>query len=100
MPERQILHETPFADTVRQFHDAGVRFVVIGGVAMGLHGSNYVTHDTDFAHAVEAEDDLIAMKRAANRPKDQNHLFELMALKNKFSAQTTPADARVEEEGR
>ena len=26
-------------------------------------------------------DDLISMKRAANRPKDQNHLLELLALK-------------------
>ena len=26
-------------------------------------------------------DDLIAMKRAANRPKDQNHVLELLALK-------------------
>ena len=25
--------------------------------------------------------DLIAMKRPANRPKDQSHLYELLALK-------------------
>jgi len=154
--------ETPFADTIRRFHEAGVRFVVIGGVAMGLHGSSYVTSDVDFAYAVEPENverlaallagiharvlgrpagdgfvidpailqrvrflnlktdmgevdvlreiggidsfeglwdravpmdlggftaqiasinDLIAMKRAANRLKDQNHLYELLALK-------------------
>lgn len=30
---------------------------------------------------VAAIDDLILMKRAANRPKDQNHILELMALK-------------------
>lgn len=30
---------------------------------------------------VASIDDLIQMKRAANRPKDQNHIFELLALK-------------------
>jgi predicted nucleotidyltransferase len=30
---------------------------------------------------VASLDDLIAMKRAANRPKDQNHLLELEALR-------------------
>ena len=30
---------------------------------------------------VASVDDLIAMKRAANRPKDQNHLLELEALR-------------------
>lgn len=136
--------------------------MLIGGVAMGLHGSNFITHDTDFAYAVEPEnldrlassllaiharvlgrpandgfvitsqtlqrarflnldtdlgevdvmreipgvdsfeglweraipmdlgdltvhvaslDDLISMKRAANRPKDQAHISELLNLK-------------------
>ena len=31
--------------------------------------------------AVAGLDDLIAMKKAANRPKDRNHLLELQALK-------------------
>ena len=30
---------------------------------------------------VASLDDLIAMKRAANRPKDQSHLYELEAIK-------------------
>jgi hypothetical protein len=51
MPERVV----PFADSIRRFHEANIRFVVIGGVAMGAHGSNYVTNDIDFAYAIEAE---------------------------------------------
>ena len=34
-----------------------------------------------FVVRVASIDDLIAMKRAANRPKDQNHIYELLALK-------------------
>jgi predicted nucleotidyltransferase len=132
--------------------DAGVRFVVVGGVAMHLHGASNVTFDFDVAfardpadfHAVErlttlldarcvrdapslrdstyltletvrgnvdlmanlpgmdcfaglweratmmevdgcmvrvaSLDDLIAMKRAANRPKDREHIIQIQAL--------------------
>ena len=154
--------DSPFAETIRRFEEAGVRFVVIGGVALALHGSDSLASDVDFAYAVDPEnlerlsalltairarvlgrpandgfvvtpatlravrflnlatelgavdvmrvvpgvdsfeglweravpldlggfvvrvaslDDLIAMKRAANRPKDQYHLVELLALK-------------------
>ncbi len=35
----------------------------------------------DLTFRVASLDDLIAMKRAANRPKDQAHVMELLALK-------------------
>ncbi|WP_395144625.1 hypothetical protein [Armatimonas sp.] len=147
---------------LRVLHDASVRFVVIGGIAMRLHGCAHITQDVDVSYARDREnlkalaqvlashharlrgipddlpfildeftfrnvqnltlqtdlgevdllavpdgadsfeglwerslemslgeftvqvasiDDLIAMKRAANRPKDQAHLYELLALK-------------------
>lgn len=36
--------------TIRALHDEGVSFVVIGGVAMFLHGSAHATKDIDFCY--------------------------------------------------
>ncbi len=36
---------------------------------------------------VASIEDLISMKRAANRPKDQNHILELLALKKLLAAE-------------
>jgi len=38
-------------ETIRILYDAGVQFVVIGGVAMGLQGSAHLTKDIDFCYA-------------------------------------------------
>ena len=156
-------------EAVRAIHNGGVRFVLIGGLALRAHGSNYLTTDVDVAYATEPEnlerlaaalptmharvlgrpandnfvitaltlqkvrflnlrtdygevdvmreiggvdsfeelwaravpmdlggftvrvasiDDLIAMKRAANRSKDQLHIFELLALKKLIETET------------
>lgn len=153
---------------VRSFHEAGIDFVLIGGLAMRAHGANNMTTDADFAYAIEPDnlerlaaflptiharvigrprnenfvittdtlrkvrflnldsdlgaidvmrdiagidsleglraratlmdlggfvvpvasiDDLIAMKRAANRVKDQSHIYELLALKKLIEAE-------------
>ncbi len=40
-----------FESLVQALNDAGVRYVVIGGLAMVLQGSNYATVDSDFAVA-------------------------------------------------
>jgi hypothetical protein len=42
-----------FVRLVRALNEAGVRYVVIGGMAMVLHGSDYATVDSDFAVASE-----------------------------------------------
>src|SRR6266567_1787757 len=38
-------------ETIRILYDAGVEFVVIGGVAMGLQVSAHLTKDIDFCYA-------------------------------------------------
>jgi len=38
-------------ETIRILNDAGVEFVIIGGVAMGLQGSAHLTRDIDFCYA-------------------------------------------------
>ena len=149
-----------FEKLIRSLDENEVRFVIVGGIAMVLHGSDYSTVDSDFAVADDSEvteplvralagfnprpthfspgtpfvwdarsifgavislstdagdvdllrvlpgvdsfdglmdrsvvrrifgmdvhvasiQDLIAMKKAANRPKDLNHISELEAL--------------------
>lgn len=39
-----------FAQTLRVLQDAGVDFVIIGGVAMGLQGSAHLTKDIDLCY--------------------------------------------------
>jgi hypothetical protein len=38
-------------ETIRVLYDAGVEFVIIGGVAMGLQGSAHLTKDIDSCYA-------------------------------------------------
>jgi predicted nucleotidyltransferase len=105
-----------------------VRYVIIGGIAMRLHGSSHVTDDVDICYSRNSEnlqalaaspagiasfdglwersntmeihvlsvhvaslDDLIAMKRAAGRIKDQGHILELEALR-KLIQENPPAN--------
>lgn len=164
--EDNMADDTDFRRIIGALNDSGLRFVIIGGIAMRLQGSAHITDDIDFAFArdpasletlvkvlapyhprlrgvpaglpffwdvrtlqtsinltletdagsvdllgepagivsfddlwqraalidwqgvpvrVASVDDLIAMKRAANRPKDQNHLLELEALRKLVS---------------
>jgi predicted nucleotidyltransferase len=161
MPKELLTPE--FREIIQLITERNIHFVIIGGIAMRLHGSAHITQDVDFSYARDKEnlqalskalreknarlrgvpedlpfvldeytfrntqnltlitdlgeidllavpdgidsfegllersvamdlgeglivqvasiDDLIAMKRAANRPKDQSHLYELLALK-------------------
>lgn len=54
--------------TLRLLTQHGVEFVIVGGVAIGAHGSSYLTA-------------LINTKRAAGRTKDLLALPELEALR-------------------
>jgi hypothetical protein len=158
-----------FQQILAAFAEQNVRVVMIGGVAMRLHGSAHITDDVDFCYArdranldalaralaphhpklrgapddlpfiwdtrtlqgllnitlktdigivdmlgeaagvdsfeglwnrsvlmeahglpvrVASIDDLIAMKRAANRVKDRNHILELEALRRLIQSET------------
>ncbi len=44
-----------FEILIKAFNTHGVSFVVVGGMAMVLHGSNYSTVDSDFAVATDPE---------------------------------------------
>ena len=44
-----------FEEALIILSDAGVRFVVVGGVAATLHGLNYVTFDLGFCYARDNE---------------------------------------------
>ena len=47
--------DTALRTVVRQIHDAGIRFVLVGGMALIAHGGNDVTQDVDISPAPEKE---------------------------------------------
>ena len=52
-----------FEKTLTLLSDEGVRFVIIGGLAITIHGSSYVTFDLDICYAREDEN-LTRLARA------------------------------------
>jgi predicted nucleotidyltransferase len=52
-----------FERTLTLLSDAGVQFVIIGGLAVTIHGSSYVTYDLDICYARDDEN-LIRLARA------------------------------------
>lgn len=52
-----------FEKTLTLLSDAGVRFVIVGGLAVTIHGSSYVTFDLDLCYARDGEN-LAALARA------------------------------------
>ncbi len=59
-----LLGETPGVESYQNLKERGTDLDLFG-----------------FSVRVASIDDLIRMKQAANRPKDRNHILELMALK-------------------
>lgn len=52
-----------FEKTLTLLSDSGVQFVIIGGLAITIHGSSYVTFDLDICYARDDEN-LIRLARA------------------------------------
>jgi len=44
-----------YLDLCRMLEEAGVRYLVVGGVAVNLHGINRLTHDIDLMLALDSE---------------------------------------------
>ena len=44
-----------YLDLFRKLEDAGVRYLVVGGIAVNLHGVNRLTHDVDLMLAMDPE---------------------------------------------
>lgn len=75
---------------LKSLNDLHVRFVLIGASAFPSHGYMRLTNDVDILieptrenaqRTLASLDDLIKMKRAANRPKDREDLKALLAIK-------------------
>ena len=74
-------------ETLRVLYDAGVEFVLIGGAAMNLQGSAYVTQDLDFCYA-RSKGNMQALARALepyhprlrNAPEDLPFFFDAKTI--------------------
>lgn len=55
-----------YLDLFRKLEDAGVRYLVVGGIAVNLHGVNRLTHDVDLMLALDSEN-LRRFVSVANR---------------------------------
>jgi len=81
--------ETDFQKSIELMVQSGVRFVIIGGVAMRLQGSSHVTDDIDFTYSRDPEGlpGLVATLnhyhvRLRGFPADLPFFFDLRTLKN------------------
>ena len=74
--------------TLRVLYDAGVEFVLIGGAAMQLQGSAYLTEDLDFCYA-RSKRNMQALARALephhphlrDAPQDLPFRFDVETIK-------------------
>jgi len=65
-----------FERLIQAFNREGVRYVVIGGMAMVLHGSDHATVDVDFAVAADAENtDPLVRALTPLHPRPKNRLL-------------------------
>lgn len=78
---------TELSDVLRALVDAKAKVVVVGGVAMQLHGSAYLTNDVDFVYErtrENAERIVAALGRFSPRPRgfpsDLPFIFDVQTL--------------------
>src|SRR4051812_914806 len=88
-------------EIARRLSEAGVEFVIVGGVAIRSHGGNYVTEDLDICYARTRENlkkiaDVLALlsPRPRNFPSDLPYVFDWTTLQQgtNFTFETSMGD--------
>lgn len=84
-----MLVPTEFLKAIKLMMDSGIRFVIIGGVAMRIQGAAHTTDDIDFSYARDADSfpgliDIMNKNhvRLRNVPADLPFFFDLRTLRN------------------
>lgn len=84
-----MLVPTEFQEAIELMIDCGIRFVIIGGVAMRMQGTGHVTDDIDFCYSREpqglqflAETINANHGKLRNSPPDLPFFFDMRTLKN------------------
>lgn len=81
-----------YLDLFKQLNQYQVQYLLIGGLAISMHGIERATMDIDITIAMHPEnqenliawapiDDLISLKQAAGRPIDLSDIAHLKRLK-------------------
>lgn len=66
-----------YEEIIRKLNDAGVRYAIVGGMAVNLHGHIRMTADLDI---ILEQEDLIKMKEVTGRDHDKADIRRLKIL--------------------
>ncbi|MCG3206027.1 MAG: hypothetical protein KCHDKBKB_02753 [Elusimicrobia bacterium] len=73
---------TFYEDLFKDFAKAGIQYLIVGGVAVVLHGFVRATADLDLMVAL---DDLITLKKKSGRPQDIQDIAGLEYISRNYN---------------